>query len=77
MTAFQGLKTVAVLGVLAGLAACGQAEKTADKADATAEATQAAPEAASATGGAPTIDQMMGVQAVSYTHLTLPTICSV
>ena len=55
MTAFQGLKTVAVLGVLAGLAACGQAEKTADKADAPAEATQAAAETAPATGGAPTI----------------------
>ena len=66
MTAFQGLKTVAVLGVLAGLAACGQAEKTADKADAPAEATQTAPEAAPATGGAPTIDQMMGKHGIQF-----------
>ncbi len=66
MTAFQGLKTVAVLCVLAGLAACGQAEKTGEKTDAApAEATQAAPEAVPAAGGAATIAQMMGVQ-VAY-----------
>ena len=67
MTGFRGLKTVAVLGVLAGLAACGQAEKTGEKTDAApAEATQAAaPEAVPAAGGAATIAQMMGVQ-VAY-----------
>ncbi|MEN5177209.1 hypothetical protein [Brevundimonas diminuta] len=67
MTAFQGLKTVVLLGALAGLSACGQADKTAEKADtAPAEApTAAASEAAPVAGGAPTIDQMMGVQ-VAY-----------
>src|SRR5690606_14136617 len=66
MTAFQGLKMVVLLGVLTGLSACGQADKTAEKADAApAEAPQAAPEAAPVAGGAPTIDQMMGVQ-VAY-----------
>ena len=65
MTVFQGLKTVAVLGAMAGLAACGQAEKAEEKVTAPAEATAAAPEAAPAAGGAATIDQMLGVQ-VAY-----------
>ena len=65
MTVFQGLKTVAVLGTLAGLAACGQAEKAEEKAAAPAEATAATPEAAPAVSGAATIDQMLGVQ-VAY-----------
>jgi hypothetical protein len=65
MTAFQGLKTVAVLGVLTGLAACGQAEKVGEK-EAPVEAMQAtAPEAAPASDGAETIDRMLGVQ-VAY-----------
>lgn len=65
MAVYQGLKTVAVLGALAGLAACGQAEKAEEKGVAPAEATAAASEAAPSAGGAATIDQMLGVQ-VAY-----------
>lgn len=69
MTTFQRLKSVAVLGVVAGLAACGQAEKAPGKADAApAETTQASASEtapAPAAGGAMSIDQMMGVQ-VAY-----------
>lgn len=63
MTVFQGLKIVAMIGALAGLAACGQADKAPAKAERPAETP--APAAASAASGAPTIDQMMGVQ-VAY-----------
>ncbi|WP_415289275.1 hypothetical protein RSD66_05355 [Brevundimonas sp. S1H14] len=63
MTVFQGLKIVAMIGALAGLAACGQADKAPAKAEGPAETP--APAAASAASGAPTIDQMMGVQ-VAY-----------
>lgn len=63
MTVFQGLKIVAMIGALAGLAACGQADKAPAKAERPAETP--APAAAPAASGAPTIDQMMGVQ-VAY-----------
>ena len=75
MTAFQGLKTVVLLGALAGLSACGQADKTAEKADAApAEAPQAAAsEAAPVAGGAPTIDQLATCAAgVSDVALSTP-----
>lgn len=66
MTAFQGLKAAAALGVIAGLAACGQGDNAADRADVAAApaAAASAPVAtpASAAGGALLIDQMMGVQ---------------
>ncbi|MGX1803456.1 hypothetical protein ACWIDJ_14135, partial [Brevundimonas naejangsanensis] len=63
MTAFQGLKIVAMIGALAGLAACGQADKAPAKAEGPAETP--APAAAPAASGAPMIAQMMGVQ-VAY-----------
>jgi len=63
MTVFQGLKTVAMIGALAGLAACGQADKAPAKAEGPAETP--APAAASADSGAPMIARTMGVQ-VAY-----------
>ncbi|HAL07511.1 MAG TPA: hypothetical protein DCP26_09210, partial [Brevundimonas sp.] len=63
MTVFQGLKTVAMIGALAGLAACGQADKAPAKAEGPAETPS--PAAASADSGAPMIARMMGVQ-VAY-----------
>lgn len=55
----QGLKTVAMIGALAGLSACGQADKAPAKADGPVETP------APAADGAPMIAQMMGVQ-VAY-----------
>lgn len=59
----QGLKTVAMIGALAGLAACGQADKAPAKADGPVE--KPAPATAPPADGAPMIAQMMGVQ-VAY-----------
>jgi len=57
------MKTVAMIGALAGLAACGQADKAPAKVEGPAETP--APAAAPAADGAPMIAQMMGVQ-VAY-----------
>jgi len=59
MMTVQGLKTVAMIGALAGLSACGQADKAPAKADGPVETP------APAADGAPMIAQMMGVQ-VAY-----------
>ncbi|MEN5168057.1 hypothetical protein ABE444_00665 [Brevundimonas pondensis] len=68
MTVARYLKAAAVLGVVAGLAACGQGEKAPAKTDAApaGTASASAPAAApAATGEAVSIDQMLGVQ-VAY-----------